>query len=370
MKLLVRLVISLFFLTIVSACSLPLKVTKVESMAAPVEGVRYFLKRPSYVAGLKVEFDKAKFLDDVNTKNCTESSSSCSEDLKREKESTREEIIRFPIKSNKKVEWIKADQIKNIRDIYCIQIPEESKTPQPIPINITLRQTMKGDPILFEAKSRITPPHWFADSESSITLDDDGYLTAIMAGEDDKSLEFIQAVAGLAVSSFGLGFLSKGLDDPPLIISELGNATSTKDQCLLIKNDEFHTYVTKHIELSARRNNLQRKLNETYQKLELSDEHASKPRATSITAKDNYPNNVSVNSDTPERMKLRFELVSLLKEEIESINKELEKLQYNLPSKDFVINELGKDEKGNETVVWKQKSKNSKPWLIFKLTKQ
>jgi len=32
-------------------------------MAEPVKGVRYFLKRPSYVAGLEIDFDKAKFLD-------------------------------------------------------------------------------------------------------------------------------------------------------------------------------------------------------------------------------------------------------------------------------------------------------------------
>ena len=337
MILVTRLFIPLAALTMLSACSLPLKVTKVDSMADEVKGVRYFLKRPSYVAGLKVDFDKAEFLDYSNTKNCKweePSSSECPIDLK----NAKGKIERFPVKDDSdpknkdkdSVKWIKGDQITNIRDIYCVkfQVSEDPKQIKPLPINITLQQTMEGDPILFEAESRTTPPHWFADSESAITLDDNGYLTAIMAGEDDKSLEFIQAVAGLAVSAVGLYATPSNVPDnfnyssAPLI-SKL-ESSSAKNQCLLIGEKYFHDYVTKHIKLTVRKKNLEEKLNETYQKIELQDERANKSRATSAVR--GHPNNahVSVNTDTPEQMKLRFELMSLLRTEITSIDNELQ----------------------------------------------
>ena len=70
MILVTRLFLPLAVLTMLSGCSLPLKVTKVESMAEPVKGVRYFLKRPSYVAGLKVDFDKAEFFNYSKSSNC------------------------------------------------------------------------------------------------------------------------------------------------------------------------------------------------------------------------------------------------------------------------------------------------------------
>ena len=351
-----RLFIPLAVLTMLSACSLPLKVTKVESMAEPVKGVRYFLKRPSYVAGLKIDFDKAEFFD--YSKSCMLDPSSKSPCLTPEgaKEIAKKTKIAaltadYPKNTNP---WIKGDQITNIRNIYCIKFPVPEETDE-LPIDITLQQRMEGNPILFEAKSRIAPPHWFADSESSITLDDNGYLTAIMAGEDDKSLEFIQAVAGLAVKAAGLFSTPSPVKAVP--------------QCLLFGDDNFHTYVTKYIKLTSRRNNLQEKLNETYQKLELRDEHTNKSQ--SISAAKGSKSNNSHMSDTPEQMKLRFELMSLLKGEITSIDKDLEKLQYNLPTKDFVVNEVEKNEEGKKNaVVWEQKSKDSSPWITFTLTKE
>lgn len=350
MILVTRLFLPLAVLTMLSACSLPLKVKKVESMADEVKGVRYFLKRPSYVAGLKVEFDKAEFLDYVNTKNCTKSGSRCSSDLKQAKESTGEKIVRFSIdnpdsKSEDKdsVKWIKGDQITNIRDIYCVRLLEKKPS-----INITLQQKMEGNPILFEAQSRTSSlPHWFADSESSITLDDNGYLTAIMAGEDDKSLEFIQAVAGLAVSA-------------AKTFSNFDPKAPTLNQCLLIGDDNFHKYVTKYITLTARRKNLEEKLIETYQKIESRDEHTNKSQSIGV-AKGNNLNNAP---DTPKQMKLRFELVSLLKAEMTSIDNELEKLQYELPSNAFVVKE------GPKEWIQPENEPKEQPWLTFTLTRQ
>jgi len=325
-------------------------------MAEPVKGVRYFLKRPSYVAGLKVDFDKAEFFNYSKSSNCMLDPASSSEHCLTPSEA--KDIVKKKKIANLTVEypkntnpWIKTNQITNIRDIYCIQIPEPSEPPKPL-LKITLQQTMEGEPILFEAESRMTPPHWLADSESAITLDDNGYLTAIMAGEDDKSLEFIQAVAGLAVEASKLAFLDSRKD---------------RSQCLLIEDDNFHTYVTEYIKLATQKNNLQEKLKEIYQKIELKDGHASNSRI-SIAARDN----ISVTPDTLGQMKLSFELISLLRGEITSIDNELKELQYKLPSGDFeVIQEpLIRDsqiiDKG-----WKQpRPEGSMPWITFKLTKQ
>lgn len=354
MILVTRLFLPLAVLTVLSACSLPLKVTKVESMAEPVKGVRYFLKRPSYVAGLKIDFDKAKFLDTSKL-----SDAKLSEKAIKEKEmaifNVNSDIHKFlkeklsPIENQREENgnfyfpegedpWVKGDQIKN--NIYCVQISKD--------LSITLQQKMEGPPILFEAKSRITPPHWFADSESSITLDDDGYLTAIMAGEDDKSLEFIQAVASLAVKAIGLSIESS--------------------KCLKIDDDNFKVYVTRYFKLTARKINLEEKLNETYQKIELKDGHVSNSRISSSTKSNINNAHVSVIPDTPKQMKLRFELIDLLKEEIASIDDELKKLQYELPRQFFEV-KAESEEDSREDII-QPKSEISEFWLTFTLTRQ
>ena len=341
-----RLFIPLAVLTMLSACSLPLKVTKVKSMAEPVKGVRYFLKRPSYVAGLEIDFDKAKFLDTSKLSDAEKSERAIKEkkmailnvspdifkSLKKELlENQREENVNFYFAKDP---WIKGDQIKN--NIYCVQMSD---------LRINLQQKMEGTPILFEAESRTAPPHWFADSESSITLDDNGYLTAIMAGEDDKSLEFIQAVASLAVKA-------ATLDAGP-------------SRCLTIDDDNFKAYVTRYFKLTARKINLEEKLNETYQKIEMKDGHVSNSRVSSATKSNINNAHVSVIPDTPKQMKLRFELINLLKEEITSIDDELKKLQYELPRQFFEV----KAESG-EVIIQPKSGKDSEFWLTFTLTRQ
>lgn len=349
MNSLVRLFILLFLLTSLSACSLPLKVTKVESMADPVKGVRYFLKRPSYVAGLEIDFDKAKFLDTSKLSDAKLNEPAIKKKKMAILNVSPEHLMKLKPKENQKKEesnfyfandpWVKGDQIKN--NIYCVQMPEG--------LRINLQQKMEGTPILFEAKSRITPPHWFADSESSITLDDDGYLTAIMAGEDDKSLEFIQAVASLAVKAFGL--------------------SEESSKCLKIDDDDnFKAYVTRYFKLTARKINLEEKLNETYQKIEMKDGHVSNSRVSSATKSNINNAHVSVIPDTPKQMKLRFELIDLLKEEIASIDDELKKLQYELPRQFFEVKaESGGDSR--EDII-QPKSEVSEFWLTFTLTRQ
>jgi len=125
--------------------------------------------------------------------------------------------------------------------------------------------------------------------------------------------------------------------------------------------------------MAVQKSNLQEKLKETYQKIELKDGHASNSRISSA-AKGNINNaHVSVNPDTPEQMKLRFELISLLKGEIASIDNELKKLQYKLPPGDFKVKQEPLIYNNSKVIDkgWEQpRPENSTPWITFKLTKQ
>lgn len=318
---LVRLLTLLILSLILSACSLPLKVVQVENLKEPVKGVRYFLKRPSYVAGLKID------LKDENTKFFSNPTIAKSDGY-----------IQFINKNNSGSD-IKGSELTK-RAIYCMTSGTK--------LHLTLQQTMDGNPMLFEARSRMAPQHLLADSESSITLDDNGNLTAIMAGEDDKSLEFIQAVAGLAVKAVGLG-----------------RVNNVEETCMLINDDNFKKYINDLIELTARRESLIEKLNTIYGKLELSNEANSKIRLNKSIRNNSLEKKKNSNIDTLEEMKLEFELISILQGKIDSINEELDKLQYKLPSHAFEIKE--KIDEKNKRLVQPADPK-TKPWFTFTLT--
>lgn len=66
-----------------------------------------------------------------------------------------------------------------------------------------LKQELSGEPELYEVGGPGffgTIFNIFADTNLTVTLDDGGHLVSAEAGAADKSLEFVQAVAGLAVS--------------------------------------------------------------------------------------------------------------------------------------------------------------------------
>ncbi len=111
------------------------------------EGIRYLLKRPSYELVLV-----------VNNK----------EDLK--------EVVALE---------------------GCIHPPPEHA------FEAVLKQELSGEPELYEVGGPDligAIANVFADTNLTVTLDDSGQLVSVEAGATDKSLEFVQAVAGLAVS--------------------------------------------------------------------------------------------------------------------------------------------------------------------------
>lgn len=293
----IKLILALAILLTVTACSLPLKVDKVTSMKDPVKGVRYLLKRPSYSAGLRIDLNKTRFYasPDIESKY-------------KELKPTEDAILLMA--SNEESKWITGVQNKP-QPHYCLKEGDM--------LNIILQQNMNGPELIYEATSRDTPPHWFADSESSITMDDDGYLTAIMAGETDKSLEFIQAIAGLAISG-----AKKAV--APL-------ATETKPSCLLIKDEKFHNYITEHIRVAALKKNLTDNINNTLKNL---------------------------NSSSPEIMKIQLESLSLLRTELEQVEKKLETVQYEMPAGTFAV--VDSANPGTPLVP------AEKPWVRFDLT--
>ena len=294
----------------VSACSLPLKVEKVDSMKNKVDGVRYILKRPAYVAGLRINLKEAQFLVDPEK---TIEIESTRKDIDEKVGLTIHELQKLSGKA-----WATASDMNNPQKNYCLKVEAEK-----VPLTITLQQKMDGDPIIYEATSRKMPPHWFADSESSITMDDDGYLTAITAGEDDKSLEFIQAVAGLAISAA-----------MPLAIDG--------GTCLLIKDEKFHKYVAEHIQLATLKTKLTDSLNETLKNLKPSSQE----------------------------MKNQLESVNLLRAEIERVDERLKIVQYDMPVGTFVVDEV-KDEKDlSKNVPLVKKDAAKTPWIKFELTSQ
>ena len=157
----IKLFLAILAVLTITACALPLKVKQVKSMKEPVNGVRYLLKRPSYSAGLRIDLEKAKFLDSQLIKNVTWKNG---EDFKN-------------IEIETKPTWISSNEKKTM-DRYCLQDATS--------LRIALQQNMEGEPIIYEATSRNSPPHWFADSESSIST---FFLSLFSAVKDDNLTE-------------------------------------------------------------------------------------------------------------------------------------------------------------------------------------
>lgn len=322
-----KLLIAILSLLAASSCSLPLKVDQVKSMKDEVKGVRYILKRPVYVAGLRIDIKDTQFL--VAPKWVAKKYSEFENGDLKDKDLNVFSLLKTDDKGNlPEINWATARSINDPQELYCIRVDSQNEQKELMPfLDVTLRQDMERDQLIYEATSRDTPPHWFADSESSITLDDKGFLTAIMAGEDDKSLEFIQAVAGLAISA------------------ATAAVAKNDGQCLLIKDKKFHKYVTEHIQLAALKSSLSGKLNDTLKNLD---------------------------STSPEQMKNMLESVSLLRNEIERVNERLEIVQYEIPNDNFAVQEVERDDEGKVTREVKTlvEGKKDKTWIKFELTSQ
>lgn len=122
---------------------MPMTVRHIQDAEQSAEGIRYLLKRPSYELVLVV--------------------------------------------NNK-------EELKKVEEDACIRAGT---------FEAVLKQELSGEPELYEVGGPDligAIANVFADTNLTVTLDDSGQLVSVEAGATDKSLEFVQAVAGLAVS--------------------------------------------------------------------------------------------------------------------------------------------------------------------------
>lgn len=194
---------------VVSGCGLPVSVRKVEP-EKPVRGIRYVLKRPKFVVGLQVD---PKDILDAPAARSLDAVALCSDP------NGCPAVSRPP---------------------FCVRNHSE--------VALVVRQTMEGAALQYEVGgpdvfTAIT--NSFAETDFSITLADDGALNAVSAGATDRSLEFIQAVAGLAVQAAK---------------SSAGLAAAQEPDCFVIPGDDFPEYVKRQRELIAARDQLTKTL--------------------------------------------------------------------------------------------------------------
>lgn len=184
----------LLLLSMLSACSLPLEVKKINSVNEKANGIRYILKRPSYDVGLR--FENNQFEGDLSSEESIDTAAkSCFGD-------TRLEVI--------------------------------------------LEQNLKGDQLTYEVTtpngfSRI--PHLLSNTVISINTDSDAKLKSFSTGETDKSLEFIQAIAGIALKAMS------GLTEDEMckVLQRKGFIKYAKDHLRLYQLNKAYTERTKNL---------------------------------------------------------------------------------------------------------------------------
>lgn len=168
----------------ISACSMPMRIRQITNASEPVKGLRYVVKRPSLAVSLRLDDDVYTRLDTVDKIN--EATTNCDTDLK--------------------------------FDVIVAQTLSEKF----LTYEVT---TPSGFAVL---------PHIFADTRLEVKTEPDGTLLALSAGATDKSLEFIQAIAGLAAT-----------------VAKKKTIASLADRnyCKMLKTDRFKEYARKHFEL-------------------------------------------------------------------------------------------------------------------------
>lgn len=254
-------------LSIITACTLPIEVKKIDSVNAPANGIRYQLKRPGYAVGLRF--------------------------------------------TEKTFETISDEKAIEEQANVCFQDTE---------MDVLLEQNLEGDPLTYEVT---TPngfsaiPHILSDTNLTISTDPDATLRSISAGEDDRSLEFIQAVAGLALKA-----AAAAMGTEPYY-------------CTLFKTDGFKNYAKNHLRLVLRKKNN----NEVITRL-----------LTSLTGKEG------------EAVAKILAAVESVRKEQSIVQEDLKKIRFNLKKEDFKlsVNEK-KISDGNEWLTLKLVNQSSQP---------
>lgn len=147
-----------------AACGVPVNVTRLSTQDAkskPVEGLRYTVKRPSYGIYLHVV----------------------------------DEVAIEPPPSLNSCQAIVAESSKRSWHRDAPDGGPPCVGAENCNFQLVIEQKMEADPLVFEATSRVNP---LADSEIEFTLKEDGALSAVTAGETDKTLDIVKAAVGLA----------------------------------------------------------------------------------------------------------------------------------------------------------------------------
>lgn len=257
--------ITTLMIVILSACALPITVKRIESVNEPAKGIRYILNRPSYEIGLRFE---DKVFDKLNT-----------------------------------------DAFIDKQAALCFEDEE---------IEVILKQNLSGKRLTYEVTSASgfsAIPHIFSDTEIIITTEADATLQSITAGETDKSLEFIQAIAGIAIKAAA---------------AFAGKPTA---HCAVFFSEEFKKYAKDHLKLLKQISKNSMDL-ETY--------------LASITI-----DNGKKTSNT----------VAFLREELKRLEEDLKKIQFNLSS------DSERRKYYELTVDGKQINEGESPWLHINLKK-
>jgi hypothetical protein len=242
-------------------CAGPVSVYRVQDASSFPRGIRYVLKRPSYVVGLRVK-DPTKV------------------------------------------------------DGNCV--------PKAFPLQLVVTQAMKGDGVLYEARGReglAAVLQAFADSEYSITLDASGALEAATTGETDKTLEVVQAIAGIAAKGAALG----------VFLDEAAIEKEEELDRVCIPEPGFARYVARHRMLLQRQQSAKAAIDRVLSALDRSD-------AASLET--------------------RLQAAALLRAELAEIKTTLEAIQYELDPENFTLSVNG-------TPV----HSGSSPWLAVDLAR-
>ncbi len=279
-----RLIIVMLTLFQLAACSMPLKVNKIDSTNDVAKGIRYVIKRPSYLVAIRLKDDN---ILNMNT-------------------SHKLKPRAFPALEK---------QAENCFVSFLAKTDPKTHKKLILNFDVVLKQNMDGGKNIYEIT---TPngfsalPHILSDTDLTITTEANAELKSISAGETDKSLEFIQAVAGLAISA-------------------VTPATPLK-YCTVFARDKFKKYLSSHLSLLKRK-----KLNSSRLK-ELENSLGSEPIHELVKS---------------------TKAISFLREELKAIQLELKGTYYILNGKkDYTLSVGGKNINPNP----------SSPWININLT--
>ncbi len=265
-----RIFLGIITVIAMSGCSMPMRVNQINSVNDPAKGIRYIVKRPGYEVGIRLDNKIFTTLNDDS-------------------------------KIDKEVE-------------NCF-----SENPN---IELIVEQNLKGKELTYEIT---TPsglaalPHIFSDTRMTVKTEADGTLQAVSAGETDKFLEFLQAVAGLAISA------AKPAIAPP--------SKPKPIYCAVFNSDGFKEYAKKHLTLSIIKESLSKRLTEIQRDL----------RAQPVSA-----------------LAESSKVIEFLRSELDKANESLKTVKHTLKEEDYSLTVDGK------TIV---PISSATSWLQINLTK-